>query len=747
MTESNEFQSTGPEPLPCPASKLLVVDDKPENLFAMQQLLRGCGADLYMASSGQEALALTLRHEFALILMDVQMPDMDGFETASLIRQDEQIRHIPIIFVTALQTELHYVFQGYQAGAVDYLLKPVNADILLSKVRVFLALDRYQHQLAGVNRQQQLLLECAAEGILGISPQGQIRFANPAAASILGCSPAGLHGQSLMTILPSAPAGEPPLTWEDSPIHAAYLQGEPLRVTDACLLTRAGNPVSVEYTSAPLRGDDGEFLGGVILFQDITQRKQTEQRLLELAQYDPLTGLANRKLFQDALHRCLAGARRRRRNVAILLLDLDHFKNVNDTLGHDAGDRLLQSVASRLRISLSDEAPAVESLQETQLLQSVAQRLQSNLRSSDLVARLGGDEFAVVLDDLAQPAHAGLVAERILQALAPPHKLGNCEVFISPSIGIATFPECGAEAADLLRAADTALYQAKARGRNNYQFYAPDMHQAFVERLRLETDLRHAIEREQLALRFLPRRDLGTGQLIGVEAELCWQHPELGSIGPGRFLPLAEQTGGMAAIGDWSLAQLCRQLALWQAQGLWSAGMRLGISLSSHQLLHTPFCEQLPAALAAHGLAPALIELELNEAAIVTRMDTAVERLQGLRQAGFRVILCDFGAGSSALLQLADFPIDGLKMAPSVVSQIGAGPRQEALLRSLIRLAADLGLALQAEGVTSARQQAFLLANGCRRAQGPHIGLPLSPGELASCLQARAADRCHAHVD
>ncbi len=491
-------------------SKILVVDDKAENLYAMHSLLQECDAEVFLASSGNEALAITLHHEFALILLDVQMPEMDGYETAMLIRQDEDTRSTPIIFMTALNISSEYVFQGYESGAVDYLIKPVDSDILLSKVKVFLALDYYQHQLMALKQQYQLLLNCAGEGILGIAPSGDIQFANVTAQRMLGYSEQQLRGRHLHELLYSGDHKALP-AWEQSPVYMAYQAGQPYHVDDTLLWGCDQLQIPADFTSTPLKDSSGRFIGGVLLFQDITLRKKSEMKLLQLAQYDPLTGLANRSLFQDFLNIAIARSQRRKGYMAVLLLDLDHFKDINDSLGHDTGDRLLQSVAQRLQYSVAGQSSA-PSESEADLLKSVAQRLKSNLRRSDLVARLGGDEFAIVLDEIAQPQDAAVVAQKVLQSLSPPHQLNRYEVFISPSIGIATYPDCGDNAEALVKAADIALYQAKAQGRNNYQFYAPNMHRAAVERMRLEHDLRVAMRSGQLFLHYQPQVQLPGGR-------------------------------------------------------------------------------------------------------------------------------------------------------------------------------------------------------------------------------------------
>ncbi len=721
-------------------SKILVVDDKADNLYVMDTLLKDCEVEVFLAQSGNEALSLTLHHRFALILLDVQMPGMDGFETAGLIRQDEETRKIPIIFLTALSTDQPYVLQGYESGAVDYLVKPVDTAILLNKIEVFLSLDRYQQQLAALNQQHQLLLDCAGEGILGVDPSGHIHFSNKVAGQLLSASEQQLRGAHLHELLYGEQEEVP--AWEQSPVYMAYQDGQPYRVHDGLFWGRDRRPIPVDYTSTLLADAYGDFAGGVIIFQDITQRKKTEQKLLDLAQYDPLTGLANRVLFQDFLSLSIARAQRRKSHMALLLLDLDHFKDINDTLGHDTGDQLLQSVAQRIQFSVSGK-PVESDLGdgEAHLLKSVAQRLKNNLRRSDLVARLGGDEFAIVLDEIAQPQDAGIVANKILSALAPPHQLGRYKVFISPSIGIASYPGCSADAGELIKAADTALYQAKAQGRNNYQFYAPEMHRSAMERMRLEQDLRYAVERQQLSLHYQPQVDLVSGQMIGIEVLLRWRHPEMGMISPNKFIPLAERTGTILGLGEWVLDKACRQFQRWRQEGLVSDKVMLAVNISSRQLTRDAGAAAIQAALAQCDLPPASLNIELTENALMGEQDSPAPALDKLRALGIRVSLDNFGTGYSSFNQIHCLPIDCLKVAQPFVSKIGQDSKNDAVVKTIIDMAHTLGFGLVAEGVETAEQATFLQAHGCHRVQGFYICPPLGDQMMTQLLKSRL-DKC-----
>ena len=722
-------------------SKILIVDDKSENLYAMDSLLKDCLADIFLAQSGNEALSLTLHHHFALILLDVQMPEMSGYETANFIRQDEETRNTPIIFMTAMNTESQYVSQGYEVGAVDYLIKPINSHILLAKIQVFLALDRYQRELYALNQRYQLLLHCAGEGILGIDRAGHIDFSNSIAEQILGYPTHELLGRHLDKVLYSPHHAEIP-AWEQSPIYMAYQAGQPYRVDDALFWRCDQQAIPTEYTSAPLRDEAGSFNGGVIIFQDITLRKQNELKLLALAQYDSLTGLANRSLFQAFLKSSIDRAKRRKGNMAVLLLDLDHFKSINDTYGHHAGDLLLQSVASRIHSSVVGGALVSDTDQsDVDLLKSVAQRLTHSLRRSDLVARLGGDEFAIVLDELAQTQDAAVVAQKILESMIAPHQLDHHEVLISPSIGIATYPACSEDAAELLMAADTALYQAKAQGRNNYQFYEPQIHRAAVERMRLEQDLRDALSRQQLFIHYQPLMDLPNGKVIGIEALLRWRHPELGMISPGRFIPVADRTGAIAELGSWVLVSACQQFLVWCEGGLLNDEAKLAVNISKRQLMGENFVESVRAALSACGLPATRLTIELTEDTLNESLGISTQVLHELRSLGVKIALDNFGCGYSSFNQIQSAPVDTLKLAQSFVERIGQDAKSDAVVKAIIDMAHTLNFSLIAEGVETAEQASFLQMHGCNSAQGFFISPCANDGQLFNLPTSRKCEQ------
>ncbi|KEI70471.1 GGDEF domain-containing response regulator [Endozoicomonas elysicola] len=433
--------------------KILVVDDRPENLLAMDKLLKPLGAEVHKVDSGEKALSEVLAHHFAVILLDVQMPGMDGFETATLLHSNKQTANIPIIFVTAINKDHNYVAKGYQSGAVDYLPKPIVPEILLGKVKVFLqleeqrlALEDVTKELRWISRKNKLLLDCAGEGIVGLDKEGKITFINPYACELLGGAEGVFLDTHISQFLFDNASGETVMDqWRASGIyHECFEKGGTLKQSTELINVSQGK-FPAEFNIAAIVNSRNSVQGAVFVFQDITERKQMEDQLLRMAKYDSLTGLANRTLFREFLQSSMDRSDRYHKNTAVMFLDLDHFKEINDQLGHDAGDQLLSSVANRL---------------------------EGCIRKVDLIARLGGDEFAVVLDDVKSSEDARTVADKILHTLEKPHELGDASKKVGTSIGIAFYPDNGVDADGLIKAADEAMYAAKKEGRNDFRFYS-----------------------------------------------------------------------------------------------------------------------------------------------------------------------------------------------------------------------------------------------------------------------------------
>ncbi len=444
------------------------------------------------------------------------------------------------------------------------------------------------------------------------------------------------------------------------------------------------------------------------LLTDVTQRRRAEDRVRHMAQHDPLTGLPNRLALHMRLALALPEARRHGWKVAVMFLDLDRFKVINDTLGHSVGDELLREVATRLA---------------------------ATVRETDTVARLGGDEFVVVLPDISHVTDAAIVAGKIIGALATPITVNQQELHTSPSIGISIFPTDGSDADTILKNADTAMYHAKGAGRNNYQFFAEEMNRSAIERLGIENKLRQAVTRNEFVLVFQPQFAAGSGRPTGVEALLRWHHPSEGTIAPDRFIPIAEETGLIVPIGEWVLLNACREMRRWIDCGL--PPLRMAINVSPRQLRRRDFCEMVAGALADSGLAPELLELEITESAVMENPQEAIGILEILGRMGVTLAIDDFGTGYSSLAYLKLFPIDHLKIDRSFVRDIEHDLNDRAIALGTIALAHSLGLKVIAEGVETADQLALLAGNGCDEVQGYLFSQPLTGAAAFALLHAR----------
>ncbi len=458
----------------------------------------------------------------------------------------------------------------------------------------------------------------------------------------------------------------------------------------------------------PTFGEDGKFLGYRGTGTDVTARKQTEQRIHHVAQHDVLTGLPNRSLLQDRLGQAVAYSQRTLHPVWVMLIDLDRFKFVNDSMGHKAGDVLLMTVAARLR---------------------------SALRDTDTVARLSGDEFVVILTEHADERLSAEIVQRLMDSVAQPVMLGSKEFFVTCSIGVAVYPTDGAPFDSLIEHADIAMYRAKKLGRNNFQFYMPAMNEEAMERVRIEGALRNALERNEFVLHYQPQVNLADGQIVGMEALIRWRHPELGMVAPNRFISVAEETGLIVPIGAWVMRTACAQNKAWQDAGL--GHLRVAVNLSARQFSAPNLVADMRTVLEQTGLAPSCLEIELTESLFMSDVTLAVELLHNMKALGVKLSIDDFGTGYSSLSYLSRFPIDVLKIDRSFVSDITRDANDAAIVDSIIALAHNLKLAVIAEGVETLEQLDYLREQGCDEMQGYFFSRPLPAEEFERLLRAR----------
>jgi len=570
--------------------------------------------------------------------------------------------------------------------------------------RLNLTLDSMRRSAEAL-RLQATALESTANAIVITDRQGSIQWVNPAFTVLTGYTAEEALGQEQSFLKSGAHDAHFYQTLWNTILSGAVWRGE---ITNR---RKDGTPYVEEMTITPVRSDKGEITQFIAIKVDITDRKTAEEQVKFLAYYDALTGLPNRTLFRDRLSKALASARRRKEKVALLFLDLDRFKTINDSLGHSVGDLLLKEVAERLK---------------------------KWAREQDTVARLGGDEFVVVLTALMDIGDAAVAADRILKAMTPDCIVQGHLLSISCSLGISVFPDNGREPETLLKNADAAMYCAKEQGRNNFQFFTQEMNVQAVERMTLENSLRVALERNELFLVYQPQMDIATGQITGAEALLRWQHPVLGLVPPDKFIPIAENSGLIIPIGEWVLKTACVQARQWQDEGL--PAIPVAVNVSAIQLRHNRFLQVVEKVLDEAGLRSQYLELELTEGLLFSNADLTLSLLQELSEMGLKLSIDDFGTGYSSLSYLRHFPVCKLKIDRSFVQAMTVNSDDAAITSTIINMGKSLNLTVIAEGVENEEQMSFLRDHGCDEIQGYYFSRPLAvadfPAKVRGTLSA-----------
>ncbi len=602
----------------------------------------------------------------------------------------------------------------YRSGlySINYFMCIVAAIVILFALLMRLLVGRLLsslHRNREVEQRYRAVVEQSGEGIFQVDVESlALLDANGAFARLLGYKEQELVGLSLHDLYDRLP--DVARNYVSTALKARR------HVTHEVQYKRKdGTWVDLE-TGANVIAHDGKDVLSVVV-RDITERKLAQERIHYLAHYDPLTNLPNRVLLRDRLQQDLARAERNHWMVAVIFLDLDRFKVINDSLGHHAGDRLLQTVATRLN---------------------------ECVRQGDTVSRQGGDEFVIVISEVRDNEALDAVAEKLLATVAASCLLHKQEVNVTTSIGISLYPQDGDDVDSLLKNADMAMYQAKAHGGNDCQLYSSDMNERTLERLNLESSLRHALEREEFSLVYQPQVDLGSGKLTGMEALLRWQHPQLGDVPPTKFIPLAEETGLILSIGEWVLRTACSQLQAWRCQGF--EGLRMSVNISARQLLQKDLARRVGAILNDTGLAPSQLDLELTESMLMENMQENIGTLQALRQMGVAISIDDFGTGYSSLAYLQRLPIETLKIDRSFVRDIVAHDSEAPIALAVIALAHSLGHKVIAEGVETEAQLEFMRAHGCEAMQGYYFSKPLCAESFTELLRSGRSLPIHARL-
>ncbi len=685
---------------------ILLIDDDPCHAKAFEEALNASGDIasnfewVRTLSSGLERLA----HKGVwAIFLNLFLPDSQGVETI-----DRLLAVSPGASIVVLggAGDEGICREAMHHGAQDYLLEGhIDSYSFSRAIRNIIEREIARQELFIEKERAQVTLNSIGDAVLSTDILGNVVYLNVVAEHMTGWSRKEAVGHPLsdvFQIIDGATHKPSP-----NPMEMAIQLDKAVGLTANCILVRRdGYESAIEDSAAPIHDRDGQVTGAVIVFHDVSMARAVVQEMTHLAQHDALTDLPNRMMLNDRLTQAISLARRNHHLLAVLFLDLDGFKNINDSLGHSIGDKLLQSISARLLACV---------------------------RKSDTVSRQGGDEFVVLLPEVTHAADAAISAAKIVTELKNVHSIGEHRLHVTVSIGISTYPDHGENAETLIKSADTAMYHAKQCGRDNYQFFQPDMSLRAVERQSLEGQLRYALDRQELLLQYQPKINLKTGAIVGVEALIRWQHPLRGLLLPGQFLTIAEDTGMIVAIGQWVLREACRQTREWLDAGL--PVVPVAVNISSLEFRSEHFLEHVQAALKDNCLDPSYLELELTETVLMQHAESTTHVLGRLRAIGVRLAVDDFGTGYSSLSYLTRFPIDSLKLDQSFVHNIIAKSNDAIVISSVITMAKSLKQSVIAEGVETKEQLEFLQAHGCDEGQGYYFSRPAAAQQFADLLE------------
>ncbi len=710
---STETQ-TEPRPL------VLVVDDDDTTRMLAHRSLELAGFEVQEGEDGIEALEALDRRLPDIILLDVDMPKLDGFATCARVRALPGGETLPILMVTGFEDPAS-IDRAYAAGATDFTSKPINWSLLNYRIRYLL---RASETLKSLTRTAQELARSQAslDNAQRIARLGNWEWDaaenrmwwSDEVYRILALQP-GAVDASLAAWLEQVHPDD-----RDAVKNWFAEAGKGLASTSVIhrILLPSGSECHVQHQTSSTNVTDSRSGLAYGTVQDVTERVLAEDKVRKLAYYDGLTNLPNRESFTERLTQEVARAKRHAWRLGILFLDVDDFKRINDTLGHSVGDLLLKGVAERLRdcVRVSDTVTRLDCA-----------------AGAHQVARLGGDEFTILLADLRYGEDAATVAARVVEKLSVPFTLAGNETYITPSIGIALYPEDGEDAETLVKNADTAMYFAKRAGKNRYQFYDESMNAVALRRLTLDGHLRRALERGEFALHYQPQMDLTTGCLDAAEALLRWHNPELGDISPLEFIPLAEENGMIIPIGEWVIRNACAQAKRWRDEGL--CIRRVAVNVSVAQFVQANFAGLIRNALEAAGLEPDGLELEVTESLLAKDVEGSVRTLHALKAIGVQLSIDDFGTGYSSMSHLKSFPVDRLKIDRSFVKGVTSDPDDAAITMAVLSMAKSMHLGVVAEGVENQEQMDFFQEKLCEQVQGYYLSRPVPAEELGALVK------------
>jgi len=699
--------------------RVLLIDDNPLDRTAIvDALVHTEGAPFLLErvgllSAGLQRLSrdrnrhTTASDRISAIIVDLFLPDSNGIETFDQLFQATP--YIPILVIATVHDE-HLAKLAVRHGAQGYLLKPRLDGYSLCKALESMVERAANAEVLFAQRElAQITLNCIGDAVISVNFGGEVTYLNAAAEAMTGWQCDEALARPLAEVLNILNgATRIPVT---NPMLVAMIENTTSRLTPDCVLIRRdGSEAGIEDSAAPIHDRNGQVTGAVMVFHDVTEARALALRTAHLAQHDALTGLANRALLNDRLSHAITTAQRHQGKLAVLFIDLDRFKEINDSAGHAIGDHLLQAVA---------------------------QRLLAGVRNSDTVARFGGDEFVIVLSEVAQCEDAAISADKLLLALSVPFNVDAHSIHITASIGIATYPDDALDAETLLKSADIAMYHAKESGRNQHHFYERNMNRLAGERLALAGGLRRAIAQNEFLLHYQPIVNLRTGEITGVESLIRWRHPDHGIVPAAPFIRVAEQCGLIVPIGRWVLGEACRQARAWLDAGL--PAIRIGVNASSVEVGKKGFVDNVRATLLACNLDPRCLELELTETHLAHKPDIIGETLRELKILGVQLAFDDFGTGFASLSCLRRLPVDALKIDQSFVRNLTSQADDASIACAMITMGRSLHLRVVAEGIETRRQLAFLRDQNCPEGQGYYFSRPVAADEFAVLMRRRFA--------
>jgi diguanylate cyclase (GGDEF)-like protein/PAS domain S-box-containing protein len=689
------------------ANRILIISSSVDDTCTLEHAL-GIALDGPFVTESASTLAEGLRRiregGIDAILVDLMLPDCQGM--AGFDRLFEAARHTPILTLCDIDDE-DDAKEAVRRGAQGWLSKGYFDNYLVPQaLRNIIERMKVEEGLYVLQQRAEITLNSIGDAVISTDMRGRVDYLNVAAEVITGWSRDEARGRPIAEVLDIIDnvTGRPIV----NPVEFVLQRDLALGLTgEVVLVSRHGGRVPIEDSAAPIHDWDGQLVGAVMVFRDISDTVALTSKMRHQAHHDFLTNLPNRVLLNDRITQAISLAKRNATYPVLLFLDLDKFKHINDSLGHAVGDRLLQGVSARLL---------------------------NCVRTSDTVSRHGGDEFVILLADERRPEDAMLAAEKILHALSLPFLIDEQELHTSTSIGISSFPLDGTDATALIKNADTAMYHAKERGRNNYQFFRHDMNTRAVERQLVESNLRRALERHEFTLHYQPKVDLESDRITGVEALLRWDHPEWGLVPPERFISIAEECGLIVPIGRWVLHEACTQAVRWRRAGI--PEVSIAVNVSALEFRHRDFFDHLLTVLDATGADPSCLQLELTESVLMRDVAASAGLLARFKAMGVQIAVDDFGTGYSSLSYLNQFPIDVLKIDRSFVKAIDAGSSNGAIVSAVIGMGKNLHQRVIAEGVEDEGQLAFLKTHQCNEGQGYLFSRPVDAAQMQVMLDA-----------